>query len=382
VGDPDQCIYSWRCATIANILNFEKNFPATKIIFLEENYRSTQNILKAANAVIAKNIFRHKKNLFTLRPAGEKITLAETFDEKDEADFIVNKILNLRKKIPFEEIAVLYRTNWQSRILEEAFLEKNIPYEVVGLKFFARKEIKDVLSFLRASLNPESLSDLKRIINLPPRGIGKVTILKIFAGKTKELTPALQEKIKNFYALLEEIKKFSEKHTPAEVIKFVLEESGLGNWLKEGNEEDLERLENIKELVSLAKKYDEMPGLSGIQKLLEEASLSLLEEAPENKKGVKLMTIHAAKGLEFDAVFIVGLEEDLFPHVKSDEGDLEEERRLFYVGLTRAKKLLFLSFAHSRTIFGSRKSNFPSRFIDDLPKNLVCHEQGKTLSLL
>ena len=381
VGDPDQGIYSWRGANIVNILNFEKNFPGTKIIFLEENYRSTKTILDAANMVIKKNVWRQDKELFTKGDVGEPITLFQAWDEKDEANWIINKISNFKTNL--KEIAVLYRTNWQSRVLEEALLRENIPYEVIGVKFFARKEIKDMISFLRAALNPESLNDIKRIINLPPRGIGKVTLLKIFAGKTKELPGGMQEKIKNFYGLLESIKIFAENHTPAETVKFIIKESGVEKWLKDGNDEDKERLENIRELVSLAKKYDFLPGLDGITKLLEDAALSVSEETnEENRNGVKLMTVHAAKGLEFDTVFITGLEENLFPHQRREEStDLEEERRLFYVALTRARKQLFLSFAENRMVFGSRQNNLPSEFLADLPKDGLTFEQSDYLNL-
>src|SRR3989344_3741068 len=380
VGDVDQSIYSWRGATIINMINFEKIFPGTKTDFLEENYRSTKNILLAANEVIKKNELRQDKKLFTERETGEPILLTQTFDEKDEAVSIVEKILELKRELPLEEIAILYRTNWQSRVLEEALINSEIPYQIFGVKFFARKEIKDVLGFVRAALNPESLTDIKRIINLPPRGIGKVTLLKIFAGKVNELTPALKEKVSSFYELLKNIKWFAENHLTAETMKFVIKESGLEELLRKGNEEDLERLENIKELVSLAKKYDNFKGLEGIQKLLEEAALNSDEkevEEKEEKKGVKLMTIHGAKGLEFDAVFVTGLEEDLFPHVRSEgASDIEEERRLFYVAITRARKKLFLSFAHNRTIFGNRKNNLPSQFLADLPSEVVQFEQS------
>ncbi|HXK35415.1 MAG TPA: UvrD-helicase domain-containing protein [Candidatus Paceibacterota bacterium] len=379
VGDPDQGIYSWRGANIVNILNFEKNFPGAKIIFLEENYRSTKIILEAANKVIKKNVWRQDKNLFTRSKLGEPITLFEAFDEKEEANFIVRKISELKPNL--SEVAVLYRTNWQSRILEETMLRENIPYEVIGVKFFARKEIKDVLSFIRAAINPESLNDIKRIINLPPRGIGKVTLLKIFAGKINELPAKMQEKIKIFYELLAEIKRFSENHAPANTIKFIIKESGLEKWLSEGNDEDLERLANMKELVSLAKKYDFLGGEVGILKLLEDAALSVSEEtSEENKNGIKLMTVHAAKGLEFDTVFVTGLEENLFPHKRREEStDLEEERRLFYVAITRARERLFLSFADYRTIFGGRLAGYPSEFLADLPPENLVLEKGEYL---
>ncbi len=433
VGDADQNIYSWRGANLKNILSFEKDYPKTKIVILEENYRSTKNILEAANEIIKKNKYRPDKNLFTKNEIGEKIGLYEALEENDEAEFVATKILELldgssepalnESKIRefsswsgpkprtrensanfaeinpsgeseniLSEIAVLYRANFQSRVLEEAMLRYNIPYQVLGVKFFERKEIKDTLAYLRAALNPQSLSDIKRIINFPARGIGKATLLKIFAKETENLPIKMQIKIQNFYQTLEEIKEKIENSKASEVIKFAVKKSGIEAELREGGtEEELERLENIKELATLALKYDNLParphegaggenGL-GIEKLLEDASLAsdqdsilMNEEKKEKIDAIKLMTIHAAKGLEFKYVFITGLEDGLFPHqrdnTKSVE-DAEEERRLFYVALTRAKEKLFLSFANFRTIFGSRQINAPSEFIADIPADLL-----------
>ena len=438
VGDADQNIYSWRGANLKNILNFEKDYPKTKIVLLEENYRSTQNILEAANEIIKKNKYRPDKNLFTKNKIGEKIGLYEALDEGDEADFVATKVLEVldspleeypkgevdesstpsRKRATPQEgnkntlsdIAILYRANFQSRALEEAMLRYNIPYQVLGVKFFERKEIKDTLAYLRAALNPESLSDIKRIINFPARGIGKVTILKIFAKETRTLPIKTQIKINNFYKTLQEIKEKIETSKASDVIKFTVKKSGIETELSTGTEEDLERLENIKELATLALKYDNLPtgqaGLKdgmGIEKLLEDASLasdqdsimitparnvfSIADAGGENKKTktntthstssgqVKLMTVHASKGLEFKYVFITGLEDGLFPHRKDGENknaeDKEEERRLFYVALTRAREKLFLSFTNFRTIFGSRQINTPSEFISDIPNDIL-----------
>jgi len=269
-------------------------------------------------------------------------------------------------------------------------LRYNIPYQVLGVKFFERKEIRDTLAYLRAALNPDSLSDIKRIINFPARGIGKVTIVKLFAGEKENLPIKMKIKIDNFYKTLKDIKeKISAKGGSAsggktsDIIKFVIKKSGIETELLEGTEEDQERLENIKELVTLAVKYDELSGSLGVEKLLEDAALASdqdsimhsLENKKENKNAVKLMTVHASKGLEFENVFITGLEDGLFPHQKQNEAesgeDREEERRLFYVALTRAKKKLFLSFANFRTIFGSRQINTPSEFLGDIPKDLL-----------
>ncbi len=387
VGDADQNIYSWRGANLKNILSFEKDYPEAKIVLLEENYRSTKNILEAANAVIKKNKYRPDKNLFTDNPAGEKISLYEALDEADEAEFVATKVLELvdqKNKLEntFSEVAVLYRANFQSRVLEEAMLRYNIPYQVLGIKFFERKEIKDTLAYLRAALNPESLSDIKRIINFPARGIGKATLAKMFAGETSTLPPKMQIKINHFYEILREIKAKIETSSASDAVKFTVKKSGIEAELKAGTEEDLERLENIKELATLALKYDNLENGAGIEKLIEDASLAsdqdsmmITGEMKGKKDVVKLMTVHTSKGLEFKNVFITGLEDGLFPHQKDGENktaeDAEEERRLFYVALTRARSKLFLSFANFRTIFGSRQINTPSEFLADIPADLL-----------
>ena len=259
-------------------------------------------------------------------------------------------------------------------------LRYNISYQVLGIKFFERKEIKDTLAYLRAAFNPESLSDIKRIINFPTRGIGKTTIAKIFAGEKDKLPIKTKIKIDNFYKILEDIKEKTKTEKASEIIKYVIKKTGIQNELQDGTEEGNERLENIKELATLALKYDALPGEIGIEKLLEDASLasdqdSIMhnQEQKKNKNAVKLMTVHAAKGLEFKYVFIVGLEEWLFPyeHKWEKNEDSEEERRLFYVALTRAKEKLFLSFTNFRTIFGSRQINTPSEFISDIPADIL-----------
>ncbi|MEI7426343.1 MAG: 3'-5' exonuclease, partial [Candidatus Moraniibacteriota bacterium] len=421
VGDADQNIYSWRGANLKNILSFEKDYPGAKIILLEENYRSTKNILEAANEIIKKNVYRPDKNLFTKNEIGEKISLYEALDEGDEADHVAVKILELldgventdrtadssfsgslsprargaltlgssacespqkEKSAILSDIAVLYRANFQSRALEEKMLAYNIPYQVLGVKFFERKEIKDTLAYLRASLNRESLSDIKRIINFPTRGIGKTTIAKIFAQDMENLPTKMQLKINNFYNTLDRIMEKIKTEKASDAIKFAVKKSGIEIELSSGTDEDTERLENIKELATLALKYDNLENGTGIEKLLEDASLASDQDSimhnQEKKKeinGVKLMTVHASKGLEFKYVFITGLEDGLFPHQKDNETksaeDREEERRLFYVALTRAREKLFLSFSNFRTIFGSRQINAPSEFISDIPADLM-----------
>jgi len=378
VGDADQNIYSWRGANLRNILNFEKDYPNAKVVFLEENYRSTQTILSAANSVIAKNKMRVEKNLFTKNAEGEKIGLYAGYDEVDEAYFIASKakelITNGSKP---EEIATLYRANFQSRALEEAFLSLSVPYQVLGVRFFERKEIKDILSYLQASINPESLSSIKRVINVPARGIGKVTIAKIFAGQEEALPGTMKIKYSNFKRILLQIKETSEKEKPSETIKFIMRETGIEKMLKDGGEDEKEQLENIRELVTLAVKYDTYEPREGIEKLLTDAALATdQDDMKENMSAVRLMTVHASKGLEFDHVFISGLEEDLFPHKRIGEGKIneeeeEEERRLFYVAITRARKKVTLTYAGVRTIFGSRQVNLPSEFIQDIPEDHI-----------
>ena len=388
VGDDSQNIYTWRGANIKNLLRFEKDYPGTKIIFLEENYRSTQTILNAANKVIEKNKLRIPKNLFTKKDAGEKITLAVAPTGGSEAAFVAEKAKKLieENKIIPEEIAVLYRTNFQSRALEEACLSLDLPYQVLGTRFFERKEVKDILSFIRAALNPESLSDIKRIINIPPRGIGKVTLVKLFAGQQKSLPPATQKNIENFYIVLEKIKRASEKISPDKLITLVFKETGIEKLLQKDGIDGEERALNIKELVTLASRYPratpEATTAEQLEKFLEDAALATDQDSlHENRKGIRLMTVHAAKGLEFEYVFVVGLEQGLFPHERKNEIDpasassfseaMEEERRLFYVALTRAKKKLFLSCAETRIIFGQLQTNAPSEFLKDIPAQLM-----------
>lgn len=380
VGDTDQNIYSWRGANIKNILHFEKDYPSTKIVILEQNYRSTKNILEAANNIISKNKYRVPKNLFTKNIEGETINICEAYDEAGEAEFVADTISELLKNNDPENIAILYRANFQSRVLEEALLHHQIPYQVLGVKFFERKEIKDLLAYVRVSYNKESWSDIKRIINIPARGIGKVTLAKIFAGQFSELPASMQEKINKFYFLLDEIREFIDTHKPSESIKYIIEKTGLEEKMSKGSSDEQESLENMHELVTLAVKYDSLPQEEGMEKLIENASLSSDQDTlmHKNTKGVRLMTVHASKGLEFKYVFITGLEQDLFPHTNvgtKTKEDQEEERRLFYVALTRAEKKLFLSYTQLRTIFGSKQVNSPSEFIYDIPEHLTTFEQ-------
>ncbi len=384
VGDIDQMIYSWRGADIQNILNFEEDYPDAKVVLLEENYRSTQTILTAANRVIEKNKMRRDKRLFTKNGDGEKIGVFTAYDEAEEADFIAEKAGDLIKQgVSAREIAVLYRANFQSRVLEEAFLTHSLPHQVLGVRFFERKEVKDILSYLRAALNPDSLTDIKRVINVPARGIGKVTILKVLADQQDTLPAATKKKIDDFYMSLGAIKEKASELKPSETIKFIIKVTGIEEFFKKtSTEEDLERLENIKELVTLATKYDGLNPVEGIESLLADAALATDQDSLiKNHDAIKLMTVHAAKGLEFDYVFITGLEENLFPHRKMNEdsanADTEEERRLFYVALTRARKKLFLSYAGMRTIFGSKQMNVPSEFMIEMDDDLIQPEERR-----
>jgi len=382
VGDTDQNIYSWRGANIQNMLTFEKKYPDVAIIRLEENYRSTKTILSVANTIIQKNKYRIEKKLFTNNEIGGKVMLVETYDENQEAYSIVSTIKEyLNTGTLVKEIAVLYRANFQSRVLEEACISLSVPYQVVGVRFFERKEIKDILSYIKAARNSLSLSDIKRIINVPARGIGKITVEKVIAGQEDTLPLNTRKKINEFRALLIRIKEASETQKPSELIKYTIKESGIERELQKGTEEDLERLENIQELVTLALSYDEYELNEGIDRLLTDTALATDEETSDSKKeGVKLMTVHAAKGLEFDYVFITGLEENLFPHARhgthAKAEDAEEERRLFYVAVTRARKKLHLSYAQTRTIFGSRQVNIPSEFISDIEDGYIERQEG------
>ncbi len=395
VGDADQTIYTWRGANVHNILNFERDFPGATVVFLEENYRSTQKILSAANTVIAKNRLRKEKNLFTKNGEGEPLAVYTAYDENEEAKFVAETAeACIKNGVPPREIAVLYRANFQSRALETAFLEANVPYQVLGVRFFERKEVKDLLSYLRAALNLQSRADIERVINVPPRGIGKMTVQRIFLGKEAELTAAMRTRVVTFYRILSEIRNAIETKIPSEAVRFAIRATGLFEHLQNGDEEDRERLENLEELVTLAVGYDaaildDNRPEEGIEALLADAALASDQDSLiKNQSAVKLMTVHAAKGLEFDTVFITGLEDRLFPYERDNdtEESREEERRLFYVALTRARKKVFLSYASVRTIFGARQVHMPSNFLLDIDDELLeavapVEKRGKVIYL-
>ncbi len=377
VGDADQNIYSWRGASIEHIMNFEHDFPDATVVPLVENYRSTKTIIAAANDAIAKNVRRREKELHTKNDDGERIMIGGFIDENEEALFVALQSAQLiASGLEQNEIAVLYRANFQSRVLEESFLRRGIAYQVLGTRFFERKEVKDALSYLRLAFNPDSAADLSRALSATPRGIGKVTLAKIVNRQEDSLPAEAKRKINAFRGTLARILHAIETKTASEAMRTALFESDIWQMYEKGGEDDAERLENLKELVSVASKYDSFSAPDGIGKLLEEAALQSDQDelAEERKKdGVKLMTVHAAKGLEFDTVFITGLEEGLFPHEKDDIEaiDDEEERRLFYVALTRAKKNVFATYAISRRIFGTRSINMPSEFVTELDPALT-----------
>jgi DNA helicase II / ATP-dependent DNA helicase PcrA len=386
VGDIDQTIYGWRGAQIENMLQFEKKFGG-EVITLEQNYRSTKAILAAANQLIGNNTNRPEKNLFTNNADGEPLSLYIAGDGGDEALFVAHKIQELlRSGAKPQDFAVLYRANFQSRAIEEKLLDARIPYQVLGTRFFERKEVKDVLSFVRGALT-ENAADVGRVIDTLP-GIGKVTKLKILAGQEAALTGKIRERVAAMRHLLQNIRAEAERSTPSNLLRTIIAESGVEAALKEDKLEGGERLENLAELVSLASRYDALPVPEGLEQFLESAALaSDQDELKEEKNQVRLMTVHAAKGLEFPYVFIIGLEEGLFPYEREDDTkeSLEEERRLMYVALTRAEKKLYLSYAMMRTIFGNTDIRRNSQFLEELPGELLQNEMpeklGKTIYL-
>ena len=382
VGDDSQSIYSFRGANFKNILNFEKDYPDAKLVLLEENYRSTSTILDAANSLIKNNINKKDKNLWTNRGKGEKIKYFRAFNERDEAFFVIRKVKELIDKgIELKDIAVLYRTNAQSRIIEEEFLKENIAYRVVGsFYFYARKEIKDLIAYLKLINNPKDNISFLRVINTPKRGIGLKSIEKLteYANENNlSLFEAITDdkKQKEFKELIKKLQEVSEHITLTELIDKVLDSTGIKEELE--SEETLEadiRLENLEEFKSITKSFEEQEGLISLEDFLYEISLvSDVEEYKDDPNRVSLMTIHSVKGLEFNYVFIVGLEEGILPHINSmlSNSELEEERRLCYVALTRAKDDLYLVNARERMLYGKVSINQPSRFISEINDDLI-----------
>ena len=381
VGDDSQSIYSFRGANYKNILNFEKDYKDAKTILLEENYRSTSNILDAANQVIKNNKMRKDKNLWTSRGIGEKIKYYRAYNERDEAQYVIRKIKELiNKNIDYKDIAVLYRTNAQSRVLEEEMLKENLPYRVIGsFYFYSRKEIKDLIAYLRLIHNPKDNVSLLRVINTPKRGIGLKTIENL-TRKADEEGTSIYDAISSgkelgFKELIERLKEVSNDITLTELIDKVLDASGMRQELESENSLESEvRLENLEEFKSITKSFEEREGLISLEDFLLEISLiSDVEEYKDDPNRISLMTVHSVKGLEFDHVFVVGMEEGIFPHMNSlmENSEVEEERRLCYVAITRARDDLHLVNARRRTLFGNEQINPVSRFIGEINKDLL-----------
>ena len=390
VGDNDQAIYAFRGANYKNILNFEKDYPDCKTILLEENYRSTKTILNAANSVIKHNKLRKDKNLWSNNEVGNKLKYIKTDDEKHESDFVVKEIKRLvNEDVSYDDIAVLYRTNAQSRTIEEAMLKSNIPYRIVGsFYFYNRKEIKDLLCYLRLINNPKDDVSLNRVINVPKRGIGNVTIAninKIAEENNITMFEAINSgKEQSFKQMILELQQESEKLSLTEIVELVLEKTGLRQELQ--NEKTLEneiRLENLEEFKSITLNYENEYGEISLDDFLNEISLvSDVAEHTDNTNKVSLMTVHAVKGLEYKYVFIIGMEEDIFTHYNSlREGTteaIEEERRLCYVAITRAKKDLWIINCKKRTLYGQTQCNPPSRFLDEIDDEYIETENNTT----
>lgn len=392
VGDNDQGIYSFRGADITNILNFEKDFPGTKIIKLEQNYRCTGNILKAANAVIKHNDNKYEKKLWTANDEGELPSIYQAEDEYDEATYIVSQINHLKTEeyYKYSDFVVLYRMNSQSRAIEDILRREDIPYKIVGgLKFYERKEIKDIIAYLRLIYNPSDNISLKRIINEPKRGIGKTSLDNI-QQIAEQYGTSMYEVIKNaeqyglnrvkansdeFINLIEDLRTKQNELSISELIKETLNKSGYTKALELENSVEAEsRIQNLEEFLTVAIEFEEEFADNTLGEFLENITLSSdIDNVEDAENSVTLMTLHSAKGLEFPTVFLVGLEEGIFPGYKSigEENALQEERRLFYVGITRAKEHLYLTCAKRRTIFGSTSYNAISRFVKEIPEDLL-----------
>jgi len=395
VGDPNQSIYSWRHADIRNILSFEKDYPDARVIYLEQCYRSTKNILEAAGRVIAANRARQENRLWTDNDDGAPVRLVTTDDEVAEAQFVVSEIQSLliRMEARHAGCAVMYRTNAQSRALEEALLRYGMPYQLVGaVRFYERREVKDVIAYLKAIRNPNDSISLTRIINVPPRGIGKKTLddlsrwttslgMSIYAGleaiarepTASPFTSRAAQALGSFYNILSQIVSDSRENRAMSLLDSVLQKTGYKDYILRMDDGE-ERWENILELRGIAREYDNLSPTDSLASFLDGVSLfSDVDEFDEEKDAITLITLHQAKGLEFPVVFIVGLEEGVLPHIRcfDDPAQMEEERRLLYVGMTRSKTRLYLVNARYRRLFGGVNSNEPSRFLQDIPSRVL-----------
>lgn len=405
IGDDYQSIYSWRQADIRNILSFEEEYPEAVVITLDQNYRSTQTILDAATHIIANNLHQRHKKLWTEKKEGEQIVLYPAADENDEARFVVDELKALKQSgRGYKEAAILYRTNAQSRSIEEALLKANVPYLIIGgVKFYSRKEIKDVLAYLRFLENPRDRIALERLINEPKRGIGAATLsIWVEAAREKQLDylatiphlrsgGLLQEKklriLEGVAELFLHWRDSLDHETGlrlSQLIDVIVRESGYLETLRDGTTEGEVREENVRELLSVAKKFDALAARDALSRFLEEVALIADTDAlDEGADAVRLMTVHSSKGLEFPVVFLIGLEEGIFPHSRSalSPAELEEERRLMYVGLTRAREKAYLLHAEIRTLFGGMQVNPPSRFLAEIPDTLVEKRAQKEASV-
>jgi len=398
VGDDDQSIYQFRGADVRNILSFEKDYPDAQIVKLEQNYRSTQVILDAAYHVIKANPNRADKRLWTDRPGGPKVVVAQTYDEQEEAQAVAREALRLVAEGDYRlgDIAVLYRTNAQSRALEEVLLRRGVPYRLIGgLRFYERREVKDVLAYLRLVANPQDTLSFSRVINVPRRKLGEKSLAQLGywadahnlspwdslgrLDEITELTSAARGALADFRDLLLEVRAASLERRLVDVIDLLLLRSAYERYVKEGSPEGDERWGNVLELRGLASEYDGLPPGEGLQAFLEDVALmSDVDTMDDRAQGMTLITLHMVKGLEFPVVFMLGMEEGLFPHSRSldSPAGLEEERRLAYVGMTRAKDRLYLFHAFRRHLWGSANLNLPSRFLKDIPPSLVDGSAG------
>ena len=399
VGDDDQSIYGWRGADVKNILDFEKDFPDAMVIRLEQNYRSTSRVLDAANAVIANNVGRKEKRLWTERAGGDKLTVFTAETERDEAAFCARTISQLLGQYGYGDMAVLYRTNAQSRAIEEALMKSGVPYSVYGgTRFYDRKEVKDVVAYLKLAANPLDSVALKRVINVPRRGIGDTTIEKLEEAASqanvslweilkdpdavRQAAPKAARQVHDFVALIKAFEDGANHMALLEFVDKVLGHSGLVSMYEEaGDDESRNRLENIKEFRSAAAEFMESRDSTNLNEFLENIALVTdLDSMDGKRSAVSMMTLHSAKGLEFPIVFLPGMEEGIFPTSRSidDPDKLEEERRLAYVGITRAKDRLFLLHCIRRLLYGNVTECVPSRFLDEIPEDLVTRKGEQT----
>lgn len=376
VGDTDQTIYSWRGANIQTMLSFEKKHDPVATVFLTENYRSTKTILTTANTVIAKNNLRQDKELVTNRGAGDRITILDGHrNEDEEAAHIAQTIRGLHERgISYSDIVVLFRANVQARALEMGMMHEQVPYNVLGVRFFDRREIKDLLAYLILSQNPHSQESLLTAASVPRRGIGAKTLERVFGGEEAALSKGMVSRLAALRSDIRQVTAYLQKHTVAETVRFLVDLLQYADHAKRVFDDYEDRMQEVREFVVFADRFSHLPGADGVAQLLAEVSLSSEQDSlrVRQQDAVRLMTIHAAKGLEFPCVFIAGMEEGLFPFYRDDEsGDPEEERRLCYVAITRAKDRLYVSHAMRRGIFGSFHNQVPSPFLQDIPHDLT-----------